>query len=225
MEENDDNNEQQHLINQYILFNNEQNMNNIGHFQTKDDEDVIINADETVLYENKKDFKFLHFYRPKIIDKNCFCDWDLKSGMKIIGIFLLFEFITNILTVLKETNDREITFSLVLSTLYLVDAYYIMDSSISLDNDSATIGYHLFSIVFFLDVSFLVLDVVIFLLFEKITFAFGTIMKFIAFSIFEVVLMSFEFYMLWISFCFTVHIKLGHNFILQEDRIIKILGD
>lgn len=222
MEENQDNNGQ-HL--NYILFNNDQRMKNLGHFQSKDDEDVILNSAEIVVYDNKKNFKFLHFYKPKTIDKDCFCGWDLKSGMKIIGMFLLFEFITNILTVFKENNAREITFSLVLSVIYLIDAYYIMKSSITLEYDSAIIGYHLFSIVFFLDVTFLVMDVVIFFLFDKITFAFVTTLEFLGFSIFEILLMSFEFYMVWISFCFTVHIKLGHNFILQEDKIIKILGD
>ena len=218
MEENDNED-----VNQYSPFKDRLPPKNIGQFQTSNNEDIVVNESDTVVYENKKHFKFLYFYEPNTIDKECFCGCDLKSCMKLIAVFLIFEFIANFLTVLKENSRREIIFSLVLSVLYLLDAIYIIKSTITYDYESVIISYHLFLIVFYLDVFFFALDIIILLIYKNIFYSSPMLFGFIGFFIFEICLMSLECYMLWVSFCYMVHVKLGHNFILEDGNIKKMM--
>ena len=183
------------------------------------------NHDFELSRDNSSNDSFLFIYTPKYLNVDSFCGCSLKSGIKIISIFLLFISISNFYTVLKEEKLHEMIFSTILSIFYLTSSIYLFLSTVYLDYQYAKIGYILFIFIFLVDtIEFIIAEFFIIYGIFHIYSTYPLLMEIIFFIIgFFTILI--ELYMLWISFCFMVHLKLKRLNIVYGDNFATLLSN
>ena len=168
---------------------------------------------------------FLFIYTPKNLSIDAFCGCSLRAGIKIISGFLLFIAISSFYAVLKEDKLTEIIFSSILTFFYLTASIYLFLSTIYLDYKYSRIGYIIYSIIFLID-TFDFLFAEIFMLHGdfQINVDYPVLME-IIFFIFGFFTMIIELYMLWICFCFMVHLKLKRLNVVYGDNFANLLSN
>ncbi len=182
------------------------------------------NHDYELSRGNSSNDSFLFIYTPKYLSVDSFCGCSLKSGIKIVSTFLLFISITNFYTVLKEEKLHEIIFSTILSIFYLTSSIYLFLSTVYLDYQYAKIGYILFIFIFLVDtIEFIIAEIFIIYGIFHIYSTYPVLME-ILFFIIGFFTALIELYMLWISFCFMIHLKLKRLNIVYGDNISHLLS-
>ena len=183
------------------------------------------NHDYDLSRGNSSNDSFLFIYTPKYLSVDSFCGCSLKSGIKIVSTFLLFISITNFYTVLKEEKLHEIIFSTILTIFYLTSSIYLFLSTVYLDYQYARIGYILFIFIFLVDtIEFIIAEIFIIYGIFHIYSTYPFLMEIIFFLI-GCLTVIIELYMLWISFCFMVHLKLKRLNIVYGDNISHLLSE
>ncbi len=168
---------------------------------------------------------FLFIYTPKKLSIDSFCGCSLRSGIKIVSGLLLFISISNFYTVLKEEILTEILFSTILSIFYFSAAIYLFLSTIYLDYNYAKIGYIIFTFIFIVDtIDFLFAEIFMIHGDFQINVDYPVLME-IIFFIFGFFTMIIELYMLWICFCFMVHLKLKRLNVVYGDNFANLLSN
>ena len=168
---------------------------------------------------------FLFIYTPKYLSIDSFCGCSLRAGIKIVSGFLLFIAISSFYAVLKEDKLTEIIFSTLLTFFYLSASIYLFLSTIYLDYKYSRIGYIIYTIIFLIDTGdFLFVEVFILSGVFEINSSYA-ILKEIIFFIIGFILIFIELYMLWISFCFMVHLKLKRLNIVYGDNFANLLSN
>ena len=182
------------------------------------------NHDYDLSRGNSSNDSFLFIYTPKNLSVDSFCGCSLKSGIKIISTFLLFISITNFYTVLKEEKLHEIIFSTILTIFYLTSSIYLFLSTVYLDYQYARIGYIFFIFIFLVDtIDFLIAETFIIYGIFHIYSTYPFLMEFLFFFT-GLFTMFLELYMLWISFCFMVHLKLKRLNVVYGDNFVNFLN-
>ena len=175
------------------------------------------------LNENLCNEKFLFFFTPKKVDLESFCGCSLRSGIKLISIYLLFVSISFFCTMLKEESWIEIIITLLITLSYLITAFYLFLSTIYLEYSYCKIGNVIYTLIFYFDIinCFIVSIRIplnqIYLIYNSI------IITEISFLLMEIISILIELYMLWVGFCYLVHIKMERLNIVYGDNLRTIL--
>ena len=175
------------------------------------------------LSENSCNEKFLFFFTPKKVDLESCCGFSLRSGIKLVSIYLLIAAIYYFCSILKEESWIEIILSILISLCYLISAFYLYLSTIYLEYSYCKIGNIIYTLIFYFDiincfiVSIRISTNQIYLLFNSI------IITQIIFLIMQFISILIELYMLWIGFCYLVHIKMERLNIVYGDNLHTIL--
>ena len=173
---------------------------------------------------NSSKDSFLFCYTPKTLSIDAFCGCSLRSGIKIVSALLLFIAITNFYTVLKEEKLHEMIFSTILSIFYFTTSIYLFLSTIYLDYQYAKIGYIFFIFIFLVDtIDFFIAETFIVYGIFHIYSTYPFLMECLFFFT-GLFTMFIELYMLWISFCFMVHLKLKRLNIVYGDNLGNLLA-
>ena len=169
---------------------------------------------------NPTDDKFLLFFHPKKLDLDSFCGCAIRSGIKISSGILLFIAISNFYTVIKEENYYEIISSIILSILYLLSSFYLFFSSMNLEYSYAKIGCIVTCIIFYIDLlDFLWVGTMVVL---GVYSPFETDLYFVMLSVFVlfgIIALLVELYIVWISYCFMVHLRCKRSGIVFGDNL------
>ena len=177
------------------------------------------------LSENSCNEKFLFFFTPKTVDLESCCGFSLRSGIKLVSIYLLFASISYFCSILKEETWIEIILSILISLCYLISAFYLFLSTIYLEYSYCKIGNIIYTLIFYFDiidcfiVSIRISTNQIYLLFNSI------IITQIIFIIMQFISILIELYMLWIGFCYLVHIKMERLNIVYGDNFATLLSN
>jgi hypothetical protein len=168
---------------------------------------------------------FLFIYTPKYLSIDSFCGCSLRAGIKIVSGFLLFIAISSFYAVLKEDKLTEIIFSSILTFFYLTASIYLFLSIIYLDYKYSRIGYIIYSIIFLIDTfDFLFVECFMISGVLEVNISYPILME-IIFFIIGLIVILIELYMLWISFCFMVHLKLKRLNIVYGDNFATLLSN
>ena len=174
------------------------------------------------LSSNPTEERMLFLFHPDKIDTDSYCGCTMRTGIKISSAILLFIGISNFYTVIKEETYYEMISSIILSILYCLSSFYLFYSSINLEYKYAKVGCIVSGIIFYIDLLdfiYVTLMVIIgkYTPFDKETYA---IMVTI-FTLFGVLALLIELYIVWVSYCYMVHLKLKRTHIVFGDNLGK----
>ena len=177
------------------------------------------------LSSNPTKEKFLFCFIPSTLDIDSFCGCAIRSGIKISSAILAFISISNFYTVIKEDTLIEELTSIILSILYLTAAYFLFTSSVNLEWSYAKIGYYITVSIFIIDtIDFIIVGfLILFGYYYPFDNEFYSMMV-LFFLIFGFLAIIVELYIIWLSFCFTVHLKLKRMSVVCGDNLSDIVG-
>ena len=171
----------------------------------------------TLNFTNQDNAEFIGFIVPKEIDSQCFCGCNLTKGMYVTCVFLFFQFSLNFFRIFKETSYRGRIIAIILTIAYPISIFNIYKATIKLDDDSAIFAYKFFMIVFYIDVGFFIFESLYVLITDpKFFFSFTILGLFLVYGL-EFINFFFELYMLWVVFCFMIHVCSSRLYLLQNN--------
>ena len=171
----------------------------------------------TLNFTNQENAKFLGYIIPKEIDSQCFCGCNLTSGMYVVCVFLFCQFSLNFFRVLKETTYRGRIIAIILIIVYPISIFNIYKAANDLDDYSAIYAYKFFMLVFYIDISFFIFESLYVLITDPAYFFSFTILGLFLVYGLELINLFFELYMLWIVFCFMVHVCSKRLYLLRDN--------
>ena len=161
---------------------------------------------------------FLGFYSPKEVESQCFGECGLDSGMNVILFYLSFEIILNFFRIFEKNNSYAFFFGMTMCIAYIITFFYIYKAKSESDQKRAKFAYKFFMIVFYLDLISCLVDSVIVVWTDPFYFFTFTILGLFLFYTLEIISLIIELYMVWISFCFMVHVDTEKIFLLKGEE-------
>ena len=169
-----------------------------------------------IIVPNKENEEFLYFYTPKEIDIQCLCGCDLNSGMKVVACFIFYLMAFHFFQIILDNSYRTYFIGTVLCSCYIIILFNIFQALEELSYEKAVFNYRFFVIVFFGEIIILIVETLYLIIFEPLYFStysyFGLFFSYGSI----IITLLIELYMLWITFCFTNHIKNNRLYLLQD---------
>ena len=171
---------------------------------------------------NPTDETMLFLFHPDKLDLDSYCGCTIRTGIKISSAILLFIGISNFYTVIKEESYYEIISSLILSVLYCLSSFYLLFSGIKLEYKYAKIGCIVTGIIFYIDLfDFLYVSMMVVVdMYTPFDRQLYWVMLSV-FVLFGILAILIELYIVWVSYCFMVHLKLKRTNVVFGDNLQK----
>ena len=169
-----------------------------------------------LIVPNSENDTFLCFFTPKEIDIQCFCGFDLNSGMKIVACFIFYLITFHFFQIISDNSYRAYFIGTTLCSCYIITLFNIFQTLEELSYEKSVFNYRFFLIVFFLEIITLILETTYLIIFEPLYFSTFTILGLFASYGSYIVTLLIEQYMVWITFCFMEHIKYNRLYLLQD---------
>ena len=179
--------------------------------------DKVKSSEEKAEPESEKAI-FLGFYSPKEIESQCFSECSLNTGMNAVSFFLLYEVVLNLFRIFQNVNLCGFIIGITMSIAYLITLFFIYKAKSESDQKRAKFAYKLFMLVFYLDIVCCIADSVVGFYNDPYYFFSFTILGLFLFYTLEIVSLITELYMVWVSFCFMVHVDTEKIFLLQGEE-------
>jgi hypothetical protein len=152
--------------------------------------------------------KFLFFMEPNKLAVDCCCGCSLKTGVQIIAILYITAALSNFFTTIKMATLTDIAFSGFSFLLYFIAGVSILYSTMTFDFIYAHTGYFIYAVIFIV----MLVDnlIVLILIFAGIYKPLGSTDQFrtgLLFLSAILITMAIQLYMVWIVFCYSIHLK------------------
>ena len=169
-----------------------------------------------LIIPNKDNDKFLLFFTPKEIDIQCFCGFDLNTGMKVVCCFVLYIIAFHFLEIIFKSSYLTYFIGTFLCAGYLITLFNIFQTLEELSYDKSAFNYRFFLILYFTEILILVSRTIYIKLYDPLYYNSYTYLGlFVSYSSLIVTLLVEE-YMVWITFCFMEHVKNNRLYLLQN---------
>ena len=169
-----------------------------------------------LIIQNKDNDEFLLFFTPKEIDTQCFCGFDLNSGMNVVSCFILYLMAFHLLEIIMRNNYLIYFIGTFMCAGYLITLFNIFQALEDLSYDKSAFNYRFFMILYFAEIIMLVLKTIYIKIYDNIYFSSYTYLGLFGTYFFLIITLLLEEYMVWVTFCFMEHVKNNRLYLLQN---------
>ncbi len=155
---------------------------------------------------NVSDEKFLFLFSPEISEE-CICGCSQKIGVQIISFLLLLGSIGRFLESLSKNGLFDMIIDICISVFFLLVAFFMFYSTISLKYEHAYIGYIVYSIIWILNCLVYCCNSIMILFYCLINLNTENL----GYILGEGINLAISLYFIWIIYCFTMNLKKGKS--------------
>ena len=159
---------------------------------------------------NINDDPFFFFIIFPKLEHSFWCNIPLRTGVLIISLFFLLCGGSSFYTVWYSNNTYNLISSVILMIIYLIGFIMLCITACNFNYKLATAAYYLYSVVLILNFTEVV--VVTILIFGKMYVPNGSenaLVKGISFLLVGILLSCVYMYLIWMIFCYALHLKYG----------------